>query len=78
MTFSAGYIPTFSWRRFIVYDVIAGVLWATYAAMLGFLFGKTFEEHPVWGVVLALAIALTLGLVVEVVRHIRKRRSATA
>ena len=46
--------------------------------MLGYLFGKTFEEHPVWGVVLALAIALTLGLVVEVVRHVRKRRSATA
>ena len=58
VTFSAGYIPTFPWRRFIVYDVIAGVIWATYAAMLGYLFGKTFEEHPVWGVVLALAIAL--------------------
>ncbi len=78
VTFSAGYIPTFSWRRFIVYDVIAGFAWATYAAMLGYLFGKTFEEHPVWGVVLALAIALTLGLVVEVVRHVRKRRSTTA
>jgi membrane-associated protein len=78
VTFSAGYIPTFSWRRFIVYDVTAGVLWATYAAMLGYLFGKTFEEHPVWGVFLALGIALTLGLVVEVVRHVRKRRSAAA
>ena len=78
VTFSAGYIPTFSWRRFIVYDVIAGVIWATYAAMLGYLFGKTFEEHPVWGVFLALAIALTFGLVVEVVRHVRKRRGATA
>ena len=78
VTFSAGYIPTFSWRRFIVYDVIAGFAWATYAAMLGYLFGKTFEEHPVWGVVLALGIALTLGLVVELVRHVRKRRSTTA
>jgi membrane-associated protein len=78
VTFSAGYIPTFSWRRFIVYDAAAGVLWATYAAMLGYLFGRTFEENPVWGVFLALGIALTLGLVVEVIRHIRKRRSATA
>jgi membrane-associated protein len=78
VTFSAGYIPTFSWRRFIVYDAVAGALWATYAAMLGYLFGKTFEEHPVWGVFLAIAIALTLGLVVEVIRHVRKRRSATA
>jgi len=78
VTFSAGYIPTFPWRRFIVYDVIAGVLWATYAAMLGYLFGKTFEQHPVWGVFVALGIALTLGLVVEVIRHVRKRRGATA
>ena len=75
VTFSAGYIPTFPWRRFIVYDAIASVIWATYAAMLGYLFGKTFEDHPVWGVFLALGIALGLGLVVELVRHIRKKRA---
>ncbi len=75
VTFSAGYIPTFPWRRFIVYDAIASVIWATYAAMLGYLFGKTFEDHPVWGVFLALGIALGLGLIVELVRHIRKKRA---
>ncbi|MGH3134460.1 MAG: DedA family protein [Gaiellaceae bacterium] len=73
VTFSAGYLPTFPWRRFIVYDVVAGFLWATYAALLGYFGGKTFEDHPVWGLVLALAIALTAGLVVEVVRHLRKQ-----
>jgi membrane-associated protein len=75
VTFSAGYVPTFPWRRFIVYDVIAGLLWATYAASLGYFGGKTFEDHPLWGVALALGIALTLGLVVELVRHYRQRRS---
>jgi membrane-associated protein len=74
VTFSAGYIPTFRWRRFIVYDVIAGVIWATYAALLGYFGGKTFEENPLWGVLLALAVALSLGLLVEVVRHYRQRR----
>jgi membrane-associated protein len=74
VTFSAGYIPTFRWRRFIVYDVIAGVIWATYAALLGYFGGKTFEENPLWGVLLALVVALSLGLVVEVVRHYRQRR----
>ncbi len=27
VTFSAGYLPTFPWRRFIVYDVVAGLIW---------------------------------------------------
>ena len=75
VTFSAGYVRTFPWRRFIVYDVIAGLLWATYAALLGYFGGKTFEDHPLWGVALALGIALTLGLVVELVRHYRERRA---
>ncbi len=74
VTFSAGYIPTFAWRRFIVYDVIAGVVWATYAALLGYFGGKTFEDHPLWGVGIALAFALALGLAVEVIRHYRQRR----
>jgi membrane-associated protein len=74
VTFSAGYIPTFPWRRFIVYDVVAGVLWATYAALLGYFGGKTFEDHPVWGLLVALGLALTAGLVVEAVRHMRSRR----
>jgi membrane-associated protein len=74
VTFSAGYLPTFPWRRFIVYDVVAGLLWATYAALLGYFGGKTFEDHPVWGLLLALAIALTAGLVIEAVRHLRNRR----
>jgi membrane-associated protein len=77
VTFSAGYIPTFAWRRFIVYDIAAGVLWATYATLLGYFGGKTFEDHPLWGVVLALGIALTLGFVVEAVRHLRQRRTAS-
>ncbi len=74
VTFSAGYVQSFPWRRFIVYDVIAGVLWATYAASLGYFGGKTFENHPFWAIALALGIALTLGFVVEAVRHLRQRR----
>jgi membrane protein DedA with SNARE-associated domain len=76
VTFSAGYIPTFPWRRFIVYDVIAGFVWATYAALLGYFGGKTFEESPWLGLLIALAIALSLGFVVELVRHVRNRRIA--
>ena len=74
VTFSAGYLPTFPWRRFIVYDVIAGLTGATYGALLGYFGGKTFEENPLWGVLLALGIALSLGFLVEAVRHYRQRR----
>jgi membrane protein DedA with SNARE-associated domain len=74
VTFSAGYVHSLPWRRFIVYDVVACTLWATYAALLGYFGGKTFEDHPFWGIALALGIALTLGLVVEAVRHLRQRR----
>jgi membrane protein DedA with SNARE-associated domain len=73
VTFSAGYIPTFPWRRFIVYDIVAGLIWATYAAMLGYFGGKTFEERPWLGLLMALAIAMLAGLVVEAVRHLRAR-----
>jgi membrane-associated protein len=75
VTFSAGYLPTFPWRRFIVYDVPAGLIWATYGALLGYFGGKTFEDNPFWGVLLALGVALTLGFVVEAVRHLWARRS---
>lgn len=76
VTFSSGYIPTFPWRRFIVYDIAAGVLWASYAALLGYFGGKTFENQPWLGLLLALVVALSLGFVVEAVRHYRQRRSA--
>jgi len=75
VTFSSGYIPTFPWRRFVVYDAVACLLWASYAALLGYFGGKTFEDHPWFGLLIALGIALSLGFVVEAVRHLRARRS---
>jgi membrane protein DedA with SNARE-associated domain len=78
VTFSAGYIPTFAWRRFIVYDVAAGLLWATYAALLGYFGGKTFEDRPWLGLLIAFVVATGLGLVIESVRHLRQRRQRAA
>jgi membrane protein DedA with SNARE-associated domain len=67
-------VHTLPWRRFIVYDVAAGLIWATYGALLGYFGGKTFEDHPVWGLLLALGIAMTAGFVIESIRHLRQRR----
>ena len=74
VTFASGYTHAMPWRRFIRYDVVAGFVWATYAALLGYFGGKTFEERPWMGLLLAFAVASAIALGVEVVRHFRKRR----
>src|SRR4051794_36762052 len=34
----------FPWRRFAAYDVVAAIVWASYAALLGYFGGKAFER----------------------------------
>jgi membrane-associated protein len=73
-TFSAGYVQTFPYRRFLFADVLAGLIWGTYAACLGYFGGKTFEQQPWKGLILAFVVAVTLTGLVELVRHRRQRR----
>lgn len=75
-TFSAGYIKTFPYRRFIVADVAAGLIWGTYASLLGYFGGKTFEEQPWKGLIVAFVVAVGLAATIEFVRHRRERRKA--
>ena len=56
----------FRWRRFIVFDLIACVIWGSYAVLLGYFGGKTFEEEPWKGLLLAFVIALAVTAAVEV------------
>jgi membrane protein DedA with SNARE-associated domain len=73
VTFSAGGLG-FPWRRFIVFDVVACAIWATYAALLGYFGGATFE-HSTWkALLLAFAIAATITGGIELVRWLRRRR----
>ena len=74
VTFSCGYLRAMRWRRFIVADVIAGVLWASYAALLGYLGGTQFEEAPWKGLLFAFAVAIGVSGLVELVRRLRNRR----
>jgi membrane-associated protein len=74
VTFSSGYTQGMPWRRFIVADVAAGVIWGTYAAMLGYVGGKQFEEEPWKGLLLGFGIALGVALLVELARHLRARQ----
>ncbi|HXL43184.1 MAG TPA: DedA family protein [Gaiellaceae bacterium] len=61
------------WRRFIAFDVAAGLMWASYAALLGYFGGKAFEEQPWKGFVVAFVVALAITGAIELYRWLRKR-----
>lgn len=75
-TFSAGFTNALTWRKFILFDVIAGVIWGSYTVLLGYFGGKSFEEEPWKGLLLAFGIALAVTGIIEAVRWYRGRRSA--
>ena len=61
------------WRRFIAFDVAAGLMWASYAALLGYFGGRAFEEQPWKGFIVAFAVALAITGAIELYRWLRKR-----
>jgi membrane protein DedA with SNARE-associated domain len=73
ITFGAGVLE-YRYRRFLFFDVIAGILWACYAALIGYIGGEAFEESPVKGILLALAIAFAFTGLVEGIRWWRRRQ----
>ena len=46
-----------TYRRFLLFDALGAMLWATQAAVLGYIFGKAFESRPWIGLLIALGIA---------------------
>lgn len=72
VTLSCGLLEL-RWHRFIAFDVVAGLLWASYAALLGYFGGKAFEEQPWKGFVVAFVVALAITGGIELYRWLRKR-----
>jgi membrane protein DedA with SNARE-associated domain len=56
-------------RWFMGWIAIAAVIWATYAALLGYVGGKTFEDDHTRAFLLAFVTALSATILIEVVRH---------
>lgn len=60
-------------RWFATWVAIAGVIWATYAAGLGYLFGQAFEDDHAIAFWLAFGTALGITALIEIIRWIRDR-----
>lgn len=64
-------------RWFAIWVAIAGVIWATYAAGLGYLFGQAFEDDHAIAFWLAFGTALGITAMIEIIRWIRDRGEDT-
>lgn len=61
-------------RWFVLWIGVAVIIWASYAAILGYVFGKQFEDNHTLAFILAFVTALSITGVVELVRWLRGRR----
>jgi membrane-associated protein len=61
---------------FAKWTAIAGVIWASYAALLGYFGGKTFEESHTLAFLVAFGTALSITVLIELVRWLLKLRKS--
>ena len=65
------------YRRFLPLSAAAGLGWAIYNTVIGAFFGSVLRDYPVLAVVISVAVAVVLGLLIDlVVRQISARRAA--
>jgi membrane protein DedA with SNARE-associated domain len=63
---------------FIRWIIVAATIWATYAASLGYIGGKAFEDNHTVAFLVAFGLALSINFVIEIIRHRRKKRQEAA
>lgn len=77
ITFGAGYVR-YGRAKFLGSTLLAGSIWAVYAAGIGYLGGRVFEEKWWAGLGLGLAISMTITGLIEVVRRVSGRGTSIA
>ena len=60
-------------RWFMSWAGTAALVWAAYATLLGFIGGRSFQDNHTKAFLVAFAIAISATLVLELIRHFRKR-----
>src|SRR5215217_1667579 len=71
-TFSAG-LTRFPLRVFVPYALVAAAGWAVYAAVLGYVGGRTFHDRPWLALLIALGIAFGIAFASEGARKLKER-----
>ncbi|HKY49349.1 MAG TPA: DedA family protein [Acidimicrobiia bacterium] len=73
VTFASG-VTRLRLSRFTGYVVLAGIVWAAYGTLLGFVFGRRFQEDHTQAFLFAFGSALILVALAELIRWILSRR----
>ena len=58
---------------FAAWVAVAALIWASYAALLGYIGGATFEDNHTMAFLVAFGAAISVTVIIEVVRHLRGR-----
>ncbi|KGN36634.1 alkaline phosphatase [Knoellia subterranea KCTC 19937] len=56
---------SFDRRRFVLLSAVAATMWAGWSVAIGALAGNWVEENPLLGAIAAIAVAATLGMLVD-------------
>ena len=76
-TFACG-TSRYPYRRFLLADTIAAVVWASYAAMLGYVGGSQFRDSLWLPLLAGLGVAVALGTGAETLRRVHAARRSPA
>jgi membrane protein DedA with SNARE-associated domain len=60
-------------RWFMAWVAVAALIWSTYAALLGYVGGQTFEDNHTLAFLVAFGAALAMTALIELVRYLRHR-----
>ena len=76
VTFASG-VTRLRLSRFTGFVVLAGFVWGSYATLLGFVFGRRFQEDHTQAFLFAFGSALVLVALAELIRWLLSRRQGT-
>lgn len=62
-------------RWFVKWTVAAAIIWASYASLLGYFGGKTFEDNHTLAFIVAFTMAISVTAIIEAIRYVRKQRN---
>jgi membrane-associated protein len=74
-TVTAG-VVRMRWPLFATFAALAGIAWASYAALVGYVGGRAFKENLLLGLLVGFAFAAAVFAVTEGIRRIRRARAA--